>query len=95
MLRSTMITRKIADNNLKLIVNSPLGSMDEDIEISKQGKDINIGFNPKFVLDALKVIDEESIDIYFVNAKSPCYIKDEAESYIYLILPVNFNAING
>lgn len=88
------IVVSVNDNNLKLIVNSPLGSMDEDIEITQQGKDINIGFNPKFLIDALKVIDEETIDIYFVNAKSPCYIKDENESYIYLILPVNLNSSN-
>lgn len=80
-----------SDNNLRLLVNSPLGSMDEDIEITKQGKDIQIGFNPKFLLDALKVIDEDTIDIYFVNAKAPCYIKDENENYIYLVLPVNLN----
>ena len=44
------------------------------------------------MLDALRVIDDESIDIYFMNVKSPCIIKDKTESYMYLILPVNFNA---
>lgn len=88
------IVVSINDEKLRLIVNSPLGSMDEEISIEKTGKDINIGFNPKFVIDALKVIDEESVDIYFVNSKSPCYIKDENENYIYLILPVNLNSSN-
>lgn len=50
-----------------------------------------IGFNPKFILDALRVIDDESIDIYLVNPKAPCFIRDEEQRYIYLILPVNFN----
>lgn len=81
----------VSEDTLKLEVNSPLGSMDEDIEISKQGKDIRIGFNPKFMLDALKVIDEENIDVYFVNPKAPCYIKDENEKFIYMILPVNLS----
>ena len=66
--------------------------MDEQITIQKEGKDIMIGFNPKFLIDALKVIDDEQINIYLVNPKAPCFIKDENESYIYLILPVNFNA---
>lgn len=88
------IVVSVTDGDLRLVVNSPLGSMDENFEIEKVGKDINIGFNPKFVLDALKVIDDEEIDIYFVNAKSPCYIKDENETYIYLILPVNLNSSN-
>ena len=38
------------------------------------------------------IIDGEDINIYMMNPKSPCFIKDEEESYIYLILPVNFNA---
>ena len=45
-----------------------------------------IGFNPKFLIDALKVIDDEEIDIYLVNPKAPCFIKDTEEKYIYLIL---------
>ena len=51
-----------------------------------------IGFNPKFLIDALRVIDDETIDIYYVNSKAPCFIRDENQTYIYLILPVNFVA---
>lgn len=58
--------------------------------ISKDGVDMKIGFNPKFVIDALKVIDDEEIKLYFVNPKAPCFIKDDNGSYIYLVLPVNF-----
>jgi DNA polymerase-3 subunit beta len=68
--------------------------MDEDTEVHKEGKDIMIGFNPKFLMDALRVIDDEEITIYMVNPKAPCFIKDENETYIYLILPVNFNPVN-
>ena len=66
--------------------------MKEDIDIEKSGKDIIIGFNPKFLIDALKVIDDEEVSIYLVNPKAPCFIKDDNENYIYLILPVNINA---
>ena len=46
-----------------------MGSLNEDIDINKDGKDIMIGFNPKFLIDALKVIDDEQIYIYLVNPK--------------------------
>ena len=82
----------IEDESMQLNINSQIGSMKEDIDIEKEGKDIMIGFNPKFLIDALKVIDDEQISIYLVNPKAPCFIKDDNESYIYLILPVNFNA---
>ena len=77
---------------MELRINSSIGSMNEDITIQKEGKDILIGFNPRFLMDALRVIDEEDIEIYLFNPKAPCFIKDKEESYIYLILPVNFNA---
>lgn len=82
----------IKDGTMELKINSTIGSMDEEIDISKEGKDILIGFNPKFLIDALRVIDDEEVTIYLINPKAPCYIKDKDETYIYLILPVNFNA---
>lgn len=84
------IILNIADDVMELKITSQIGSMDEIIDIAMEGKDIKIGFNPKFLLDALRVIDEETVDIYYMNPKAPCFIRDEKENYIYLILPVNF-----
>ena len=84
----------ITDEMMELKINSTVGSMNEEIDISKQGKDLMIGFNPKFMIDALRVIDDEKVDIYLVNPKAPCFIRDTAENYIYLILPVNFTTVN-
>lgn len=98
--RATLLVREsdkkpiiihITDEKMELRINSSMGSMDEDIDIEKEGKDILIGFNPKFLIDALKVIDDEMISIYLVNPKAPCFIRDEEKSYTYLILPVNIN----
>ncbi len=82
----------IGDEVMELKIKSQIGSMNEEIIISKEGKDLLIGFNPKFLMDALRVIDDEEVTLYLMNAKAPCFIKDDNESYIYLILPVNFNA---
>lgn len=84
----------IVDGRMDLKVNSILGSMNEDIDIEKQGKDLMIGFNPKFLIDALRVIDDEDVELYMVNPKAPCIIKNQEESYIYLILPVNFTTVS-
>ncbi len=84
----------VKDDNMELKINSVVGSMDENIDISKDGQDIMIGFNPKFIIDVLRVIDDETITVYMVNPKAPCIIKDDVESYIYLILPINFNNVS-
>ena len=82
----------IQNGLLQVNVNSAIGALNEDIDIDKEGKDIMIGFNPKFLMDALRVIDDENVTMYLVNHKSPCFIRDKEENYIYLILPVNFTA---
>ncbi len=82
---------RIENGSMELKIDSAMGSMNEQIDIEKEGKDILIGFNPKFLIDALKVIDDEVISIYLVNPKAPCFIRDDEGKYTYLILPVNFN----
>lgn len=102
--RATLLVREgdkkpiiihVQDNCMELKINSVVGSMNEELEIQKEGKDIMIGFNPKFFIDALRAIDEDEVTLFMVNPKAPCFIKDEEGTYIYLILPVNFNAINN
>lgn len=82
----------INDEGMQLKMNSAFGTMNAEVGITKYGKDLMIGFNPKFLIDALRIIDDEEVTLYMMNPKSPCFIKDEEENYIYLILPVNFNA---
>ncbi len=84
----------IEDQNMEFKINSTIGSMNEELEIEKSGNDLMIGFNPKFLLEALRVIDDESVSLYFMNAKAPCFIRDDENKYIYLILPVNFNTVS-
>lgn len=73
-------------------IDTSTGSMEEKIGIEKEGKELKIGFNPKFIIDALRVIEEEDIEMFFVNPKAPCFIKEKEGKYTYLILPVNFSS---
>ena len=83
----------ITESSMELRVNSSLGSMNEEMEIVKEGKNLLIGFNPKFFIEALRVIDDEEVTLYMTNPKAPCFIKNAEESYIYLILPVNLGVV--
>ena len=47
---------QIEDGEMRLKLTSGVGSMNEEIVIEKEGKDILIGFNPKFMIDALRVV---------------------------------------
>ena len=56
------------------------------VNITDNGMELKIN-------SALRVIDDEEVDLYMVNPKAPCFIKNVEESYIYLILPVNFTTV--
>jgi DNA polymerase-3 subunit beta len=71
---------------------SEVGKINEIIEIIKNGPDIEIGFNSRYLIDLLKVIEDEEIMIYMTNSVSPCLIKPlTGDKYVYLILPVRIN----
>ncbi len=84
----------ISDDEMEIKINSTIGSLNEVLDIGRDGKDMRIGFNPRFLIDALRVIDDDTIDIYLLSPKSPCIIRDEDSNYIYLVLPVNINTVD-
>ena len=79
------------DNNLYIKLDTNRGSINEEMEIEKEGNEIVIGFNPSFIMDALRVIDDDRVHIYMNDSKSPCIIKDDDETFTYIILPININ----
>ena len=79
------------DNNLYIRLDTNIGSLNEEMEIEKEGGEIVIGFNPSFIMDALRVIDDDKVNIYMKDSKSPCLIKDVDETFAYIILPININ----
>lgn len=94
--RATLLVKEIdrkpvvftIGENLKAEITTQLGSMSEELEIEASGNPLALGLNPKFVLDALRAIDETKISMYFINGHSPCYIN--GEGYSYCILPIKF-----
>ena len=66
------------------------GEAKEELYVSTEGKNLEAGFNPKYFLDSLKVIDEEEVFLEFGTNISPCLIKsvENNEEYVYMILPI-------
>lgn len=80
---------KIENNNLVITSNTEFGESYEEVKIEMDGKELEIGFNPKFLIDALKAIDDDTIAMQFMTSLSPCIIRGlDNENYKYLILPL-------
>lgn len=83
---------KIKVDSDKMVINSTaaeIGRVHEEIPIYLQGEETNIAFNAKYILDVLKVIDAEELNIELSGSLSPGIVKPvENENYFYLLLPV-------
>lgn len=78
----------IKEDQLELSINTVLGTMNEVIPIVREGREQMVAFNPKFLIDILRVLEDETVSLYFTNSKAPCFIRNEDNSYIYIVLPV-------
>lgn len=77
------------DDKINIFSNAEIGNVHEVIESDIDGKDLEIGFNPRYFTDALKVIDADNINIKFTTSYGPCIIESPADnSFVHLILPV-------
>ncbi len=66
------------------------GDAKEEVFLTTEGKNLEVGFNPKYFLDALKAIEEEEVFVEFGSSLSPSIIKsvEETGDYVYMILPI-------
>lgn len=87
--KNNLIKMTIKNDLLTVTSRSEEGNVKEQIVMEKIGDDLEIGFNSKFVIDVLKVIDDEEISMVFKTGTSPCVVRPvEGDDYEYLILPV-------
>lgn len=79
----------ISDDEMIISSAADIGISKEQIKIENNGMPLQIGFNPRYYLDALKVISDEKIKISFTSSIGPCIITAvDHDRYLYLILPV-------
>ena len=65
------------------------GNVREEVVVESVGNNLEIGFNPKYLIDAVKAVDEGKIILDFGSSISPCVIRPETgEEYTYMVLPV-------
>lgn len=88
--KSKGVTFTFSDGNLQITSNNPdLGDAKEEIEISYKGEEIKIGFNARYLLDALASIQEDSIDLDLNDQLSPVVLRPHGDkNYTCIIMPM-------
>ena len=85
---SQSVRINIIKDRMIITKNSPeLGEAREEIEVDYKGGELVIGFNPNFLIDALKNIGEENVQFAFIDPEKPAMIKS-GEEYTYIVLPM-------
>ena len=89
---NNLIKMKIEDNQIEITSLSEKSSIKEMVEIMKEGDNLEIGFNSRYMMDVLKVIDDEEIILSMSDSVKPCIITPlKGDTYLYLVLPVRIS----
>lgn len=87
--QNNFVRFEIKENTLCLTSNSEIGNIKENITTTTNGKDVNIAFNPRFILESLRVNSNEFVKMCYNKSTNPCVIvPTEGDEFLYLILPV-------
>ncbi len=79
----------ISDDVTVITANTEAGNVREEIRAEMEGKKLEISFNHRYFIDALRVIDNEMVDILFTTSIGPCTIKPlQGNDFAYLVLPI-------
>lgn len=85
-----------SDESLIITANSSFGNSYEELKVDLQGQELSIGFNTRYLIEALRAIEDDVVDIQFMSPLSPCVIRpvktenesENKDNYKYLILPL-------
>ncbi len=96
--RAELITRdgnnalKLSINPEKLVVtsNTPeIGQVYEEVAATVEGSSLDIGLNPRFLIEGLRSIDSEEIIFQFNGNRTPTRMKPAGnDDYLYVVLPI-------
>lgn len=87
--KNNLITLEIGPTLMRITAVSDIGKVDETVRIVTEGAELTISMNAKFLLDALRALEEDEITISFNGAISPFILQNaQKKDSLYLILPV-------
>ena len=73
--KNNLIKMSIKNDLMTITSRSEEGNVKEEIVMEKEGNDLEIGFNSKFVIDVLKAVDDDEISMNFTTGTSPCVVR--------------------
>jgi DNA polymerase-3 subunit beta len=73
--------------NLEISAKSESGEAHEPIAVKYDGPDVNIAFNPQYVIEPLRNVTEDEVDFEFKDDMSPGVIRGLKEDFLCVVMP--------
>lgn len=88
------VRMSFSDGSIDCLCVTPIGRAEDVCTCEGSGEGLQIGFNDRYLKDALKAAAKEELNICLNSASSPCIITaaDGSENFTYMILPVRLHA---
>ncbi len=87
--KNNLIRMSFTEEQVVVSSNAEMGDVREELAAQMQGNPMEIAFNAKYVVDAMRSISDDELVMKFNSSVSPCVIAPvEGEEFLYLILPV-------
>ncbi len=86
---------KFENGSLSITSRTAIGTAFDRCPIEGDGKDLEIGFNNRFLMDAVKAAPADTVRMELNTPTSPCLIlplEGEKENFLYMVLPVRLKA---
>lgn len=82
------------ENEIRVVCATGLGKAEDACIVEGDGGNLEIGFNNRYLLDALKAAPAEEICVCLNTGSSPCVITpaEGEQNFLYMILPVRLKA---
>jgi len=86
-----------SDGEIKLFSASALGKASDECAMEGDGEELEIGFNDKYLLEALKAAPADEVKLELSSGVTPCIISpaDDSNNFLYMILPVRLKVYEG
>lgn len=91
---SSPVRMSIGDGSIHCLCVTPIGRAEDTCTCEGDGEGLEIGFNDRYLKDALKAAGKDQLHVCLNTASSPCIIKaaDGSDNFTYMVLPVRLHA---
>jgi DNA polymerase-3 subunit beta len=79
----------LSEGSLEIVTNNPsVGEGSEQIDVNYEGDELEIGFNARYFIDILSVLDDDEVNLELSGTLDPVIVKDPTGTFVGVVMPM-------